>query len=225
MPMHAITSRAVNSEERRAISWLTKQGLATFGCIAVFSVGVSLAVFRTSVASIVAGLFVAFCLAALIVVSPTSRRFRQRAAKDAESHVVEELHVSGPRVCEIGSDTDNEPVLVFDIGEGKLLLLQGQWLRDATTYGANPRDGDPFDEYLNGLPAPYSFPSTDFTVIRLPHSGEVLRVLVGGKYLKPDGPVVAMRAEYEFGMSEILDGRFEEVADVLEAEHARRLAI
>jgi hypothetical protein len=168
------------------------------------------------------GLAATVLLYALISFIPFDRRLRGRATKDLESQLVEEIHVSEARVVEIGLISDNEPILAFDIGDSKLLLLQGQWLRDEDTYGAERLIGDPFEEFLNGLPAPYSFPSSEFTVIRLPHSGLVLGIRVRGAYLPPSETVEALKPEYEFGDSEVFIGQLEEVASVLASEHKRR---
>jgi hypothetical protein len=131
--------------------------------------------------------------------------------------------VSNPQVIEIGLISDNEPVLVFDIGDQKLLLLQGQWLRDEATYSAPALEGEPHEEFLNGFPEPHSFPSTEFTVARLPHSGQVLGIRVSGRYLAPEKTVGALSSEYEFGDSELLEGPIDEIDEVLAREHARRL--
>src|SRR5207302_1862391 len=104
-------------------------------------------------------------------------------------------------------------------------FLQGQWLRDPGTYGTEGPEGDPFDEFINGLPAPHSFPSSEFAVSRFPHSGEVLGIRVAGKYAAPQAVVEALKPEYEFGDSEVLDGSFEEIAGVLARARAAKCQI
>jgi hypothetical protein len=123
---------------------------------------------------------------------------------------------------EISLISDNEPILAFDIGGGKILFLQGQWLREPSTYGAPRQDGDPEEQFLNGLSKPFSFPSTAFTATRLPHSGRVLKITARGDYLAPEKKIEALRREYEFGDSELLDGALEDIAGVLAREHAKR---
>ena len=139
--------------------------------------------------------------------------------------VVQEIAVSHPRVVEIHLINDNEPILAFDIGDQKILFLQGQWLRASETYGAPHQADDPEDNIVNGLPKPFSFPSRAFTVLRLPHSGRVLNIRVQGDYLAPEKTVEALRREYEFGDSELLDGSVDDIAGVLAREHAKRFEI
>lgn len=237
MPTHTIISRPATEEERRTMLAQTRQGIASYGCLVAFFAAVGMVVAWlggwlglfvslravTTGRCIGAGLSLGLFFYALFSLIPLERRSRRRAAKDWESQSVEELAVSQPRVVEIGLINDNEPILAFDIGQGRLLFLQGQWLRDETIYGAKaPEEDDPFDQYLNGLPPPHSFPSTEFTVVRLPHSGRVLGIRVSGEYLRPSETVEALKRGYEFGNSEILSGRLEDIAGVLAAEHARR---
>ena len=154
---------------------------------------------------------------------------RRWAAEDVQR--VQEIEVINPRLFEIDLISDNEPILVFDIGDGKLLFLQGQWLREPDTYiesaDANNRMDDGETEHwsqivLNGLPPPNSFPSNHFTLVRRPHSGKVLRITVHGKYIRPEKTVEALRPEFDFGDSEVFDGPLENIADVLVREHWSR---
>lgn len=80
---------------------------------------------------------------------------------------------------------------------------------------------NPQEQFLNGLPTPYSFPSSAFTVTRLPHSGRVLSVRVQGAYLPPEKEVETLRQEYEFGDSELFDGSLDDIAGVLARAHAK----
>jgi hypothetical protein len=165
------------------------------------------------------GIFVA----ALVTFVPFDRRQRRRAAGDVKNMLVQEIEVRNPRVVGIGLISDNAPILAFDIGEGKLLFLQGQWLvNDNALYGAPPLTGDAYEEYLNGLPPPHSFPSSAFRLTRLPHSGHVLSIRVAGTYVLPEREVAALRREYEFGNSEVFDGELDQIAQVLAREHAAR---
>lgn len=159
----------------------------------------------------------------LVTFIPFERRKRQRAMRDHRAQNVQEILVTNPRVVEIGLINDNEPILAFDIGESKILFLQGQWLRDNETYGAEFCDSDEGEEFINGLPPPHSFPSSQFTITRLPHSGEVIRISVAGEYLEPEAIVEALRPEYEFGDSELFDGELGHVAEILAREHESRI--
>ena len=237
-PRHTITSRPPVPEERAVIERQVKPDLASYGCLAVmFGIApvILLAMAGDWIARFVAPAHpamgrwvggaagVAVFLAALITFISFERRQRRRAAGDLTDMTVQEIDVRDPRVLQIGLINDNAPILAFDIGSGKLLFLQGQWLvNDNSLYGAPPLQGDPYDEYLNGLPPPHSFPSRSFTLTRLPHSGRVLKIRVSGEYLPPEREVEALRREYEFADSELFDGELDEIAQVLACEHARR---
>jgi hypothetical protein len=240
--MHEITSRPPTARERRIIEASTRPDIASYGCIVMFfGIGFSLLLgwlggrigsFHSEDAATF-GRWIGWTLAAAIFVyvlvsfASLERRLRRRASKDARALAVQEVSVSDPRLVEIYPINDNEPILAFDIGQGKLLFLQGQWLRDPVTYGAEEAEeleDDACDDFLNGLPAPHSFPSSKFTVTRLPNSGRVLGISVEGEYLSPEVAVEALKREYEFGDSEILLGELDDIAGVLAREHAVKVA-
>jgi len=143
---------------------------------------------------------------------------------DDDSQVVEEIHVTVPRVVEIGFINGNAPILAIDIGGGTILFLQGQWLLECGTYGAEIPRNDEGDEVFNGLPPPYAFPCSDFTVTRFPYSGEVLRIRVAGNYLAPTAGVEALKPEYRFQPCEVFSGSLDDINGVLAREHAARKA-
>jgi len=149
------------------------------------------------------------------------RKKRSRGKKDFAERIVQEISVQDPKVIEIGLISDNEPILCFEIGGGTLLYLQGQWLRDSDTYGVAPPEGDPDDDTINGLSGTAAFPSSNFLVTRLPHSGRVLGIRTFGRYVPPDGPVEALKSEYIFGDSELFHGELSEIGQVLENAHQR----
>lgn len=223
-PDHTISSRPPTEDERKDMAGRAGFDLGSYGCLLLFGgLGPAFVVglFAGWVIGCIAG--AGLLLVWLVWFIPYERRQRRRAALDAKDQIVQEITVRDPRVVEIDPDTDNEPVLVFDIGRGKSLFLQGQWLRDPSTYGAPEHEGDPEEEFLNGLAAPWSFPSTSFIVTRLPHSGRVLGIQVMGEYRQPEKEIHgAWNREYEFGDSELFDGELDRIADVLAREHAAR---
>lgn len=237
--MHTITMRSPNTAECKLIATRTKPDIASWGCLVIFLgmgpafllgiVGGWLGGFISEDASTYGQWFGGFLSAVVFVSAAVSymryeRRARKRAMRDDQAKLVQEILVVEPRVIEIGLINDNEPILAFDIGDNKVLFLQGQWLRDPGTYGTDGPEGDPFDEFINGLPAPHSFPSSEFIISRFPHSGEVLGIRVAGKYAAPQAVVEALKLEYEFGDSEVFDGSLDDIAGVLAREHARRSA-
>jgi hypothetical protein len=96
-------------------------------------------------------------------------RHRRDLRAKMRENAVEEIHVEGASAVRIGSADDEVPILVFDIGEGKLLCLIGQWMWDPSLF--EPRA------------ATRTFPSDSFSVSCLPESGAVLKVRVSGKHL------------------------------------------
>jgi hypothetical protein len=235
--MHTITTRTPSPEEQWLIAGRARPDFASYGCLTLFfaiapvyplgKLGGWLGGFISADAATYGqwlGWLVAALLFVVAIVSflPYDRRRRQRAVQDREAQIVQDIHVVAPHVIEIGLISDNEPILAFDIGDNKILYLQGQWLRDYGTYGTEGPEGDPHEEFVNGLPAPYSFPSSEFTISRFPNSGEVLGIRVAGHYVAPQSVVEALKPEYEFGDSELLDGSLQDIADVLAREHERR---
>ena len=237
--MHTITTRTPAADEQRLIAGRAKVDFASYGCIAILfailpayllgSLGGWLGGFVSPEAATVGqwvgwGLAAIFFVAVIAAFIPYERRRRQQATRDQEGQIIQDIYVIEPRVLEIGLINDNEPILAFDIGDNKILYLQGQWLRDYGTYGIDASDLEPYEEFFNGLPAPHSFPSSEFTISRLPNSGEVLGIRVAGRYLAPGAAVEALKPEYEFADSEMLDGSLDDIAGVLAREHARRNA-
>jgi hypothetical protein len=167
-------------------------------------------------------------IAVIVSYAGFDRRRRVHARKDAEACKIQLLTVTNARVVEVVEIGDRDPALAFDLGDGKILLLQGQWLRDVETYGAPPPESGKEDEYgeeyVNGLPPPFAFPSAAFTVTRLEHSGDVFGIEVQGEYLKPEPAVDALTAEYEFGDSELVDGRIDALAEAFAKAHQSRQA-
>lgn len=238
--MHSITIRQPTSEERQVLVAQNRPDIASLGCLLVFF-GIVPGLLLGKVGSWAGGLVspqaagygrwiswvfgLGMFIATLAIFIPYERRRRMRTRQDAAEHMVQEIAVSEPRVFEIRLISDNDPILAFDIGDDKILFLQGQWLREPQTYGAPPQTDDPEEQFLNGLPRPYSFPNSAFTVTRLPHSGRVLRIRVQGNYLAPQKKVEALRREYDFNDSELFSGALENIAAVLAEAHAGRTSI
>ena len=236
--MHTITTRAPTADESRAINNLAGFDFGSYGCLTIFFGIVPVYVFGviggwiggfTSPEAAQSGRLIGWIVAVtlfVVVLTKFSRfeRGRRRLARqDRELQQVQEIHVVNPRVVELTALTDNEPVLAFDIGDDQVLFLQGQWIRDEATYGMVPVESDDAQEdFLNRLPPPHAFPSTEFTVTRLPHSGSVLGIRVSGEYIHPGTPVVAMEMDYAFGDSELFAGTLDDIAGVLQREHQRR---
>ena len=105
------------------------------------------------------------------------RKERKLGSRDLEDLLIQEIHVTDPRVVEVAMLGNLGPNLAIDIGDDKILYLQGQWLYDSEIYGANAPENDEGDDSYSGHPAPHSFPSFEFKISRWPNSGRVFQVV------------------------------------------------
>lgn len=163
-------------------------------------------------------LSVAALLAVLAWFRQFDRKRQSRGERDLVERQVESLTVVAADVVELDSVGDNDPALCFQIAPSTLLLLQGQWLREPSVYGSPESGDDPLDDRLNGLPDPFGFPTPDFEVVRLPHSGRVLSLKPAGEYVNPrqvHGDLLDL--DRHPADSEILPGTLEQLRDALAA--------
>jgi hypothetical protein len=233
--VHTITTRTTTPEEQRQIKASSGPDYASYGCFTVLFImgGIGLGLVGGWIGGLVSpeaktygtivgwSIAVAWWMWMVVAFVPFERRLRQRAKLDCDAHVVQVIQVRDPRVVEIGLINDNEPILAFDIGDNKILFLQGQWLLDPQTYGASSPEEDASEEFVNGLPAPHSFPSSRFSISRFPHSGDVIEIQVEGEYRRPEQVVEALQPEFEFGCSELFEGSLDQIAQLLVEEHRR----
>lgn len=172
--------------------------------------------------------WIGWCLGAFILIVllcayvPYERRQRCLASADTEADSITDIQVTNARAYELGPVGNLSPIFAIDIGDEQILYLAGQWLYDPSTYGAPDLAIDEQERSANGLPAPYSFPTDDFTITRFPVSGEVVAIATNGNYIAPIQTVDAMKTDFQFQPSEIFHGSLDRVAEVLEAEHQRR---
>lgn len=233
--MHSIKIRPLTDQERQQLGSGQQDSITSLGCFAIFfgivpafllgQLGAVLAkhvegrpiAFGRGIGWVLgAGLF-AWALAKFL---PFIRVPRERQREDAARKVVEEIEVTQARVFELEPVVEGrDPVLAFDLGERKILLLQGQWLRDPAVYGADRARGDASENFLNGLEAPCSFPSGAFTLLRLPASGRVIGIRVQGEYLAPSRKIAALEPDYILGDSELFEGALEDVGGILAQSH------
>lgn len=120
------------------------------------------------------------------------RDVKRRENLKKDSNAVEVLEVSASRVLDIEPLGDNAPALCFFVGEGKALLLVGQWL-----------------EYD-------SFPAESFRLHRWADTREPIRIEVTGRPLKAAHSTVRLRPGHRFGKIEMLDATSETLQDDLD---------
>jgi hypothetical protein len=237
-PSHSVTTSAPTLDEARVMKRDTKQGIANWGCISAFCIGLGYALWLAG--GWVAGLFSADAtrtgnfVGALLGVavfawSATSfgrmlRRDAERAESAQDAGVVQEIRVRAGRAVQWeGLHSSIDPAVCIDIGGGRLLLLLGQWMyyRErvfSVPAGAVPEQSDELDEkYLNGMPPPWSFPSTAFTIRRVPDTGTVLSIRVEGTYLEPvpsDFDFESLRLD-DMPRSSVLEGSLSDLASAV----------
>ncbi len=136
-------------------------------------------------------IFSTLCLAGLVVGTIWSvgfyrsiKRRCQFARNDLQSGYVQILHIVDPILVQ-QIDEDEDPILYFEIAEGLVLLLMGQWLLEPSIYGFAGEPPLSEVDHLNGLPDPFGFPSREFEITRAERSGEVFAIKVLGAYLEP----------------------------------------
>ncbi len=134
--------------------------------------------------------FIGWSIAALVFYVPM-RKFvlRQQKTKsdlsaDLEEFIVQEIVVAYCDSSKVRVQGSDEAALLVDLGQGRGLLLHGEYLTQHVTYGASTAS-DTMPEFFNGLQAPWSFPSDRFVLTRLPKSGRVLGITVHGDYVEP----------------------------------------
>lgn len=79
------------------------------------------------------------------------------------------------------------PVLVGDLGSGQRLLLTGEKLFEPDIYGCNlaTMSEDEPRSSLNGLPVPFGFPTTKFSIEYWPRTGELIAIEPGHELVDP----------------------------------------
>ncbi|MFI4876592.1 MAG: hypothetical protein ACIALR_14680 [Blastopirellula sp. JB062] len=228
LEMHQIATRSLTEQERKIVQVHAQPNAAAFGCLTVLLL-VAPIVILLQLLGLVANHFssvqfealrllaVAIPLIVYLLIIQSywkrDRRRSRRAQQDLADDVVQEIWVTQPRVCEVSSDPD-EPGLAFDLGDRKILLLSGPWLYYANTYQAETADAE-IDAESDDALAKGRFPSTDFTVTRLPQTGYVLAIRVNGEYVEPERSLDALERGHRFRDSEILVGDLDEIADIL----------
>jgi len=237
MMTHTLTLRPVTDRERALIAKEARPDLVGWGCLIVLfgpapvwalgALGHWLGSYVGEAAAEY-GQYLGWGLAAVIFLYVAAgcyryeRAYLRRARADAAAQQVQEVRVRDPRVVEVALINDNEPILCFDIGDKRLLYLQGQWIRNPWVYGAGNCNVEPVEETVNGLPGRLGFPNTEFTVTRLPNCGRVLEIRLAGEYLPPERTLDVLKPEYQFGHSELFEGELDDLGAILADQHRRR---
>ena len=236
--MHKITTRKPTPKEKQVIETLLKPDYASFFVLLILSCGAAWIFgklgwwFGSFISADVAayarigGWGIGFALGIPVLGSliPHARKQNKLARLDIEAQLVQDIHVKDPIITEVAMLGNNGPILAMDIGDEKILFLQGQWLYDCEIYDAEIPNDEVGDQFFNGFPNPHSFPSSEFRISRFPNTGEVLKILVSGDYLIPGDPVDALKPDHLFQPSELFNGSLDNLGVVMDREHAIRTA-
>jgi hypothetical protein len=121
------------------------------------------------------------------------RRVRRRRLLKADNSAVEVLEASAHRVVDIEALGDNSPALCFFVGDGKALLLVGQWLLN-------------YD----------SFPAESFRIHRWTDSKECIRIEATGPHIEAEHSHVRLRPSHRFRELELIDANPETLQEDLD---------
>lgn len=166
---------------------------------------------------VVAGFIVSamICVAFCILTLRDDLDRRSHFRRHYDKFVLEDIHVILPEVFTLSTyGAVPSPTIVVQLDARQILFLSGPWLLDPQTYGVAPAAVAERAPTFNGLPMPHAFPNTQFTVTRLPDSGEVLAIRVAGVYLDPGPPANVRVGQYSGPASELLSGRWEEAEEI-----------
>ena len=127
------------------------------------------------------------------------RKVRQRQTLKADSAAVEVWEVSAQRVLDIEPLGDNAPAFCFFVGDGKALLLVGQWRLEHDL-----------------------FPAQSFRLHRWRDNQETIRIEVTGPQIEPEHSTVRLRPSYRFRQLELIDGAPETLQEDLDRAFDRK---
>ena len=157
---------------------------------AALAFGIIYLVWRSALkASIVGmGLF----LASLLSNIRFFRRVKHCESLKKDANAVEVLEVSASRVLDVEPLGDHAPALCFFVGDGKALLLVGQWLESD------------------------SFPAESFRLHRWADTKKPIRIEVTGRPVQAVHSTVRLRPSHRFGKIEMFDATPETLQDDLD---------
>ncbi len=145
----------------------------------------------------------------------------QLQRRSAEPEPVEVLEVRPSRAFDIEAPGSTGPALCFELGDGQLLLLYGQWLLEPDLYRASqPRDNGN-DDHFNGLSAPHAFPSDHFLLHRWRGEVRPFWIEVRGRYLPPQESSARLPRGVKARDVELFPGSLDSVGDDLARAVAR----
>ncbi|HSV13227.1 MAG TPA: hypothetical protein VLI90_03145 [Tepidisphaeraceae bacterium] len=126
----------------------------------------------------------------------------------SEAEPVEVLEVRASRVVDVQAPGSTGPALCFELADGQVLLLYGQWLLEYSLYRAPPPADDGNDAHFNGLDEPHAFPSDHFSIHRWRGDVRPFWIEVHGRYLDPVNAPVQLGRSRRIREVELFPGSF-----------------
>lgn len=103
--------------------------------------------------------------------------------RDLREGQAEQLHVTASEVVELEEYEDEGSGFFFDVGDGRLLYMQGQYLDDDALNDDSSSE-QPAEDGSAAVRTP-RFPCREFEIVRASYSQEVLTLRCLGDYLPP----------------------------------------
>jgi hypothetical protein len=153
---------------------------------------------------------------------------RSESEKDELLGEVDVIEIREPRVVQQEESNDEGPIYYFDIGEGKLLFLWGQWLYDPYVFWqgghsfAKDEGSQSLGEVPPELPEP-PFPNSSFILHRTRNLGRVTRIDLLGDRISPETTIPASAVGLsDLAPSCILDGSLQDLSTAVAGAARRR---
>lgn len=154
-------------------------------------------------AGVVSGVLLALSVNSILA---HHRDVKRRERRLAEPEPIEVIDVQASRVFEIEAPGSTGPALCFELEEGQVLLLYGQWLLEHTLYRAPRPVDDGNQERFNLANDPFGFPSDRFALHRWRGEARPFWIEVRGKYLAPESSPVQLPRRAKIREVEVLAG-------------------
>lgn len=136
------------------------------------------------------------------------RDIKRRESRLGEAEAIEVVEIRASRVFEVEAPGSTGPALCFELPDGQVLLLYGQWLLEHTLYRAPRPVDDGNQERFNLADDPYGFPSDHFLLHRWRGEVKPFWIEICGKYLAPEDSAVQLPKRTKIRQVEVFAGTF-----------------
>lgn len=134
------------------------------------------------------------------------RRIKKLERRLGEPEPIEVVEVRASRVFDLEASTG--PALCFELSNGQMLLLFGQWLFEHELYRAPRPIGDGNQERFNLADDPFGFPSEHFALHRWRGEVRPFWIQALGAYMAPEVLPVRLPTRAKIQDVEVFAGTF-----------------